>query len=168
MLLAIALLSSPTVALAQGYDCSCGKEPTCGCASHAKTCCKHHGCWLFGHHHKHCCCEQDKSLPKETRLEQRVKEIPYGPVVDSMAVMRMSPAIMTMQVPVMVGGVQKVAFEQPTVRETSCETSQKNLLELEARIDALDKRTQVILTAIEFQTKFLEDLKSGAVKLPRE
>ena len=145
--------------------CGCGHETACGCS--ARTCaapatCCHRHC----HRHRRGCCEEQQL--KETPLDTRLRDIPYGPVVDSMAVMRMTPALMTMQVPVMMGGVQKVAYEQPQLKEATCETSQRELRDLEARIDALDKRTQVILQTLEFQTKFLEELKAGTIKLPRE
>ena len=161
---AIAWASVFGFAQAGAPGCGCGHEVTCGCS--ARTCaapatCCHRHC----HRHRRGCCEEQ---PKETPLDTRLRDIPYGPVVDSMAVMRMTPALMTMQVPVMMGGVQKVAYEQPQLKEATCETSHRELRNLEARIDALDKRTQVILQTLEFQTKFLEELKAGTIKLPRE
>jgi len=68
----------------------------------------------------------------------------------------------------MMGGMQKVAYEQPQPKELTCDTSHRELKELEARIDALDKRTQVILSSLEFQTRFLEELKAGKIKIPQE
>lgn len=148
--------------------CGCGHEYTCGCSAERSCGQSAYCCNVRCHRHHHGCCCEEQPQRKEMPFQTQVKEIPTGPVVDSMAVMRISPAIMTMQVPVMMGGVQKVAFEQPQPKELTCDSSHRELRELEARIDALDKRTQVILQSLEFQTKFLEELKAGTIKLPRE
>ena len=150
----VSFLSVITITLLSIYNGSattagdCGKDQAPTCRTHCHRCCKHR-----------CCDSQPAATTAQTRF---LAQVPSGPVVESFPVMRAAPMMMAMPMMMVGTPVRTGTFQAPpaTTADTTCASSQSQLADLDARVNALDFRMKTIQRTIELQTELLQELKN--------